>query len=97
LIIRSPSARDKGRLRFRAARLEGLARFVFVTVGAQPLARSWACAIGSTPRVSTACIFDQGEYSIQVAERGFRFGVADLDPGEMGDAPDLFQGERHGD
>ena len=40
--------------------------------------------------------FDQGEYSVQVAERGLRFGVADFDPGKMRDAPDLFQGERHG-
>ena len=40
--------------------------------------------------------FDQGEYSVQVAERTFSFGVADFDPGKMRNAPDLFQGERHG-
>ncbi len=40
--------------------------------------------------------FDQGEYSVQVAERAVRLGVADFDSGEVGNAPDLFQGERHG-
>ena len=31
-----------------------------------------------------------------MSERGFRFGIADFDPGEVRDAPNLFQGERHG-
>jgi hypothetical protein len=47
-------------------------------------------------RIDSLHLFDQGKYSVQVAERGFRFGIADFDPGEMSDAPDLFQGKRHG-
>jgi hypothetical protein len=49
-----------------------------------------------TTGVNGLHFFNQREYSIQVAERAFRFSVADFDPGEMGNAPDLFQGKRHG-
>jgi hypothetical protein len=47
-------------------------------------------------RIDRLLFFNQGENSVQVAERALRFGVADFDSGKVGNAPDLFQGERHG-
>jgi hypothetical protein len=46
-------------------------------------------------RVNGLHFFDQGKYSIQLAERAFRLGLADFNPGELSDSPDLFQGKRH--
>ena len=40
--------------------------------------------------------FDQGENAIEMAESGLRLGVTDLKAREMGNAPDLFKGKRHG-
>jgi hypothetical protein len=41
-------------------------------------------------RIDGLHLFDQGKNLVQVAECAARFGVADLDPGKVGDAVDLF-------
>jgi hypothetical protein len=83
LIIRSPSARDKAGFGFRSDGLEGVAA---VRLGHTVLAQALREILSVRHRfdafgVDGLHFFDQGEYSVQVAERAFRLGVADVRSG----------------
>ena len=94
-IIRSPSARGRGRLRSRGRR-PGRPRAAVVLADAV-VAQALGDVLGVRHRFDALGVDGphglgiRGENAIQMAERGFGLGIADLDACQLGDAPNLWE------
>ena len=81
---------------------DALEQLVLIQLGHPIFAQAQGGALGMRHRLDAARVdrlevVDQGENSSQLSENLFRFGVVDLQAGELRDASDVVQGQQHGD